>query len=415
MGLLDFFSGSAPEKHEKKADDFVIRRSYGHAKLEYEKALDKINRLPIPKSDYRLFIEDKLQRCKETLAREHRQNGESLVEARCHDDARELFNLALELTKDPHLAADLEKLLESTPPAGQTEAEPFFHEAEPDRHLAEGDDPGSEEEYFTALCNSLEDAEQDEYNSYPDSFRQGFIALNRGDFTTAVTLLAEARNAYPFGTNHITLELATAHLNLGHNEEARKLLEDYLKEHPESLKAYYLMCDIFWESKAFDAATQLLAGCPKGLLESLPVRMLAGETLLRAERYEEAVSFFQELLNQGEWDSTVAQTLARAHEALGQHEKARALYAEIMGACTGCGTRVTPLVKLRFAETSLTCGDFSTKILEIYLGLVQEDPSSRLYYYQRISHIYKLQGNESESLRFAAFAKKLAEEGNQPG
>jgi len=411
MGFLDFFSGGSPEKYEQKADAFVISGSYGDAKIEYEKALDKLDRQPESKPGYNRLIEDKLRHCKEELALEHRQNGAALVEAGCADEARELFYLALELTADLRLTTDIKMLLDSIPTdADEPEAYAFPDDAMPGTGTYEEDDPGSEEEYFTALCNSLEDVERDEYRSYSDTFRQGFIALNRGDFRTAVVLLSEAHDAYPFATNYITLELATAHLNMDDNELARELLENFLNEHPESLKAYYLMCEILWESKAFDAVRELLSNCPEDLSGSLPVKMLAGETLLRSEKYEEAVSFFRELLETAGWNNAVAQALAGAYEALGLNEKARNLYGEIMGSCAGCGAHVDPKVKQRYAETSFETGDFSTKILELYLDLVREDPANRLDYYHRISRIYSLQGNETESRRFSAFAQRLAEE-----
>ncbi len=411
MGFFDFLSGGTPEKYEQKADAFVINGSYGHAKTEYEKALAKLERQTDAKPDYRQGIEDKLRHCKEALALEHKKNGDALVESGCHDDAMELFHLALELTADPELTTDIQERLDNIPdaadkPENYTLPDDIMSDADAD----EAADPGSEDEYFTALCNSLEDAEQNEYRSYPDTFKQGFIALNRGDFNAAVALLSEAHNAYPLAANYITLELATAHLNLGDNEQAHELLASFLKEHPESLKAYYLMCEILWERNAFDAVGQLLSTCPETLLETLPFKMLAGETLLRSERYEEAVSFFREILDTGPWDNTVAQTLARAYEALGRPEKARALYAEIMDACTGCNARVDPVVKLRYAETSFATGDFSTKTLELYLTLARDDQAHRLNCYRRISHIYAQQGNESESRRFAAFAQKLAED-----
>ena len=410
MGFLDFFSGGSPEKYEQKADAFVISGSYGDAKIEYEKALDKLDRQPESKPGYNRLIEDKLRHCKEELALEHRQNGAALVEAGCADEARELFYLALELTADLRLTTDIKMLLDSIPTdADEPEAYALPDDAMPGTGTYEEDDPGSEEEYFTALCNSLEDVERDEYRSYSDTFRQGFIALNRGDFRTAVVLLSEAHDAYPFATNYITLELATAHLNMDDNGRARELLENFLKEHPESLKAYYLMCEILWESKSFDAVRELLSSCPEDLSGSLPVRMLAGETLLRSEKYEEAVSFFRELLETAGWNNTVAHALAGAYEAMGRPEKARSLYAEIMGACTGCGAHVDPMVKQRYAETSFETGDFSTKLLELYLDLIREDPTNRLDYYHRISRIYSLQGNESESRRFSAFAQRLAE------
>lgn len=411
MRLLGFFSGSSPEKYEKRADAFVINKSYGQAKLEYEKALGKLERQAHSKPGYRNHIQAKLRRCKESLAREHRREGQALVEAGCGDQARELFDLALELTEDARLTADVTNLLATIPaPPEQSEAYEYFVPVSPEEDQPETHDPDSDKEYFEALCNSLEDSEREAYLAYPDKFKEGFVALNRGDFSTAVTLLAEAAGAYPFGANYITLELATAHLNRSENDTARTLLESFLQEYPDSLKAHYLMCEILWETGAFDEAQLLLANCPATLAESLSVKMLAGETFTRSKQFPQAADLYKDLLAIHGWDPLVAQALAGTYEAQGLNEPARDLYGEIIGACTGCGSRVDPVVKQRYAETSFAAGDFSTKILELFLDLVQTDPVNRLAYYHRISHIYSLQGNEHESHRFAAFAQRLTEE-----
>ncbi len=407
MRLLGLFSGGSPEKYEKRADTLVINGSYGQAKLAYEKALGKLEGQAHRKPGYRNHIQEKLRRCKESLAREHRKEGQALVEAGCGDEARELFDLALELTADARLAADVTNLLAAIPaPSEQPEAYAYFVPGSPEADQPETRPPDSDEEYFEALCNSLEDAEREAYRTYPDAFKAGFVALNRGDFDTAVTRLAEAAGAYPFGANYITLELATAHLNRGENETARTLLDSFLQEYPDALKAYYLMCEIFWETGAFDEAQRLLANCPATLAESLPVKMLAGETFTRSKQFPQAADLYQELLAIHGWDPLVAQALAGTYEARGLNEPARDLYGEIIGTCTGCGARVDPVVKQRYAETSFASGDHSTKVLELYLDLVREDPSHRIDYYQRISRIYSLQGNNHESRRFAAFAEQ---------
>ena len=138
--------------------------------------------------------------------------------------------------------------------------------------------------------------------------------------------------------------------------------------------------------------------------------MLVGETFKRSRQFEQAADLYQDLLATRGWDPLVGQALAETCEARGRNEQARDLYGEIISACTGCGTRVDPVVKRRYAETSFATGDFSTKILELYLDLVREDPAHRLDYYHRISRIYALQGNTYESQRFAAFAQHLAAE-----
>jgi predicted Zn-dependent protease len=166
------------------------------------------------------------------------------------------------------------------------------------------------------------------------------------------------------------------------------------------------MCEILWEDEAYDAAEQFLVNVPPPLAESLPLQMLVGETRLRAGRAMQAAELYQNLLQVHDWDPVVAQALAGAFEAGGHNDRARGLYGEIIGTCTGCGTRVDPLVKQRFAETSFAAGDYSFEVLELYLELVQADPANRSTYYQRISHIYGHQGNDHEARRFAAFAEQ---------
>jgi len=404
MGLIDLISGGTPQKIEQKADAYVATGAYGQAKIEYEKALARLVRRPEVSPGYRSQLEDKLQRCKESLACDHRREGAALIKAGCPTEARELLDLALELTADANLAADVEALIANIP-TDTDDPETFdFYESATEVPILQ--DTGSDEEYFEALCNALEDEEKAAYRSYPDNFKAGFVALNRGDFDTAVPLLTEAAQAYPFGANYITLELATAHLNQGDHETARTRLEGFIADYPDSLRAYHLMCEILWEAGTFGDALKLLSTCPPSLAELLPTKMLTGETFMRAGQFEQAADFFQHLLADFGWDSQIAQALSGAYEAQGRYAEARNLYGEIMGTCTGCGIQVDPRVKQRYAETSFTTGDHSTKILELYLELVREDPANRQVYYRRISHIYKRQGNDHESRRFASFARQ---------
>ena len=54
------------------------------------------------------------------------------------------------------------------------------------------------------------------------------------------------------------LELATAYLNLEKFDQARELLEPFIRNHPEALPAYQMLCELFWEQKEYDAAESLL-------------------------------------------------------------------------------------------------------------------------------------------------------------
>ncbi|HKI48500.1 MAG TPA: hypothetical protein VKA69_04185, partial [Desulfobacteria bacterium] len=180
----------------------------------------------------------------------------------------------------------------------------------------------------------------------------------------------------------------------------------FLKESPESLRAYPPLCEIYWQSKEFEKAQQLLMNCPESLNDSPVIQLLMGETLFHAGRYHDAESHYLGYLNVHGGDEAIALALAKTFEALGSKEKAKKQYAEIINNCQGCRSPIDPLIKQKYADISLETGDHSGSILELYLALVQEIPENRADYYQKISRIYEINGNADEALRFRSFAEQ---------
>jgi len=150
----------------------------------------------------------------------------------------------------------------------------------------------------------------------------------------------------------------------------------------------------------------LLMNCPEPLRNSPVINLLRGETLFHADRYHDAESHYLDYLDSQGQDEAIALALAKTFEALGSKEKARKQYSEIISRCQGCGSKIDPLIKQKYADISLETGDHSINILELYLGLVQEIPENRTDYYQKISMIYELNGNENEARRFSSFAEQ---------
>ncbi len=408
MKFLKFFSGKTPEAHEEKADAFFNAEAYGPAKIEYEKALDKLEKKGADDVVYIKQIEHKRYQSMEALALEHMRHGEALIETRNPEEAEELLNLALELTKNDALIQEVnEKLQEISSQYLVLETGVLPEISDLQEEVDVPDPRGSDEEVLSALFESLSEEEQAAYRSYGKAFEEGYMALNQGDFKTSVEKLSLAMEDNSSSKTYIPLELATAHMNLGNADEAQSLLENFLSNHPESLKAYHLLCDIFWEKNEFDRAWQLLLSCKRDLSDSLQIFLLKGETLFLAGKPHEAESVYLEYLNTNGWDEHIAQSLGKTYEALGLNDKARELYEEIIGACQGCGSRIDPYVKQRYADTSLETGQHSIKILEIYFDLVHEDPDNRSDYYQKISRIYTLQGNKKEARRYLAMADEF--------
>jgi tetratricopeptide (TPR) repeat protein len=406
MGFFKFLSGKGPEEIEAKGDGFFDVGEYGAAKLEYEKALDKLTDKSTGKPGDIKRIKEKLVRSKEALAHAHRETALSFIETEYWDEAEERLHLALELTQDTRLRGEIEKMLEEIQEQVSEAARQEFSDVylEEDETQISKINP-EEEEHFVALCSTLSDEERRAYYSYGEAFQKGFVALNQGDFESAGSELSRALQENPEDGGYILLELASAYLNLGRQDEARDLLNDFIEEHPDSLKAYAILCEILWERKDFDRALEILDACPREGVDPVAHLLLWGETLFQAERYQEAENLFRGVLQTRGWEENVARSLARVYEAAGSPERARDLYLEIMSNCQSCRRAVDPMIKRRFADIGYEMGDHTVGILELYLSLIQEDPDNRKDYYRKISRIYASMGNENEAGRFRAFAE----------
>ncbi len=414
MGLLNLFSGKNPEDYDLKGDRFAETGAYGKAIVEYERALERLEKTAPWDDGFRQSLRDKIHSCKEALALQHKKSAEDMLEADYNEDAQQYIQLALELTDDPDLISDLEnqqRELEARALEGIQIEEPDVENTDPQE--VQDDQPldgEPDDDYFTALIGTLPEDIQQAYRDYGDAFKKGYLALNQGDFETAAAYLFQALEENPDPQSYIPLELATACLNLGKFEDARQLLEKFVQYQPDALPAYQLLCEIFWETKAFDRADLLLAKLPPELAESVAGYVLRGETFFHAERYKEAKAFYRDFLKTYEWNETIARALAKTHEALNEMANARNIYREIMDACHSCHSRIDPYIKQKYADLSFASGLYTTEVLELYLSLVRDVPGNKADYYQKISRIYAAQDNATEARRFELFAEKADKE-----
>jgi lipopolysaccharide biosynthesis regulator YciM len=409
MSILKLFSGKTPEEHELKGDELFSVDLWGKAKIEYERALDKLEKTTPQNYELKTRLQEKIYQTKEALALGHQQNADDLMESGFYDDARELYILAQELSENPELKKDLEIRLKEL----DFELDRTIKEDQPDLDFAtqeaeEPEIPQQDDEYFRALCGTLPKEVQKNYLSYGNNFKNGYMALNRGDFAVAADYLSRAIQENPSADSYISLELATAYLNLGKHTEAQQLLEAFLESQPQALPAYQLLCEIFWERKAFDQAQALLSSVPEELRESIAVYILKGETLFHAGNFSDAKEFYRNFLATYGWNELVARALAKTHEAMNELANARNVYREIMDQCRSCRTRLDPFIKQRYADLCFDSGMYSTEILELYLSLAQEIPANASDYFEKVSRICTAQGDEGEARRFRAIAEKLA-------
>jgi predicted Zn-dependent protease len=409
MGLLNIFKGKSPQDYEEKGDSYAQFSAWGKAKIEYEKALSKLDEKSLQFHELEKRLKEKILHTKESLAREHKNTAKDMLEAEYYDDARQYISLALELTADAQLITELETLSEEMKQGVSKGIQQEFDEFKVFEDIQE--EPAAAEEmenneYFQALIGRLPDDVQEAYLSYSEDFQAGYTALNQGEFDRAVSRLSKAMEESPDPDSFIPLELATAYVNLEKYNQARPLLEQFLQYHPDALPAYQLLCELLWERSEFDKADTLLSSVPQQLSESVAVHVLRGETLFHAQKYSEAKRFYQDFLKNFGWNESVARALAKTHEALNEMANARKLYREIMAQCQSCHARVDPFVKQKYADLCFSSGLFNTEILELYLSLAQENPTSAAEYYQKISQIYAEQGNNEEAHRFELLSEK---------
>jgi len=416
MSLMKFFSGPTAEKLEARGDIFSAAGQWGQAKQAYERALHKREKTEPPDGRHCRALQEKLRQAQEALAREHYQTARDYHDGGYAEEARETLQLALEMSRNPAFRetltreiADLNNRPESNAAAAPASA------AAPIPHEVEAPTSGhtvSEEEYFQALCHTLPEDVGRVYQSYGEDFVTGYVALNTGDFPTAITHLERALAAASRPESYIPLELATAYVNSGRMEEARELLEPFLVHHPDVLPAYQLLCEIYWAEGNFSRVDALLASLPPELAASRAGMQMKGETLYRAGHFKQARDFYRRFLATHGWHETMALELAKALEALNAFSEARSVYADIMGRCRGCRTRIDPQIKHQYAELSFAEGHRGVDILELYLALARERPDAAALYFDRVSQIYFSQGNEREGERFRAFATRARSENN---
>ncbi len=415
MGLRDFFSARDPEDYEQKADAFSEAGKWGKAKVEYERALGRLEKTSPWDDGYRHSLREKIQRCREALAQEHRQTAADLIEAGHTEDAERYLALALELTEDDRLLEVLEKMRQALAPIESemiqmNPTEPAGLQSTPVEQPMIKD---QDDDHFRALLGTLPDEIEAAYRSYGQSFKSGYLALNRGEFEKAEKYLSRAMEENADPRSYIPLELASACLNMGHYERARGLLEAFLINHPDALPAYQLLCEIFWETNEFELAERLLSSLPAELSQSVAAWLLRGKTFFRAKNYAAAKSLYREFLKTYGWDEAIARQLAKTHEALHEMANARNLYLQIMQQCGSCGVQIDPAIKQKFADLSFASGLNTMEILELYLSLTQEIPENAGAYYEKISRIYESRENHEQARRFGLLAEKFGDKKKQ--
>lgn len=391
MGLLSLFIKS-PEDIEKKGDKLVLDEMYGPARMEYGKALEKLeSKGGSPETLAR--IEEKYAQCGEFLARQHLAEAADLHEAGIDAEAHHLLFLAQKLALEEDTKAKISELLGKLKSSMAQEGEEWEEEAVDET-------PDHDESAFMALCMSLGEEQGDAYMEYGDAFRDGYIALNEGRFEEAEMLLRGALEEEGEGS-YVPLELAAACINTGKGGEAIELLSLFLEHHPGHDQGIELLCHLLAESgDILGAMAKLDAHLETAGEVAISHAILKARFLISVDKKDEADAWLDSRLDDG-WDDHIAYMLATIRKDAGDIASAKKLLETSVGRCSGCGRRPSSFVSLALADLRAEEGDTSSKLIETYLKIAMEDPSVASQAYASVSQIYRSLGNEKEASRYA--------------
>ncbi|GEM_PF-2178152 len=398
MGLFSLFVKS-PEDLEKKGDALVLSEKFGPARTEYAKALEKLAGNEAGQETLLTRIEEKYAGCGESLAKEHLENAGELYESGIDAEAHHLLHLAGQLATEEETKKAIADLLGELSSSMAQEGEEWDDDEEEEEGAYT-----EEDQAFEALCMSLPEEQGDAYVEYCDAFRDGYNALNAGQFAEAEEALDEALAEHG-DSSYVAMELAAACHNLGKNEKAEKLLRTFLAHHPSHTHGVELLCHLYLEEgepqKALTTLDENL-----GAMTNTPVELilLKGRLLSELGDGDAAETWLSGHLD-NQWDDNIAFFLSSIKKEKGDDQEARKLLETSLGRCTGCGKRPPSHIQLTYANLLKEDGDTSVSLIERYLKLAVEDPSTAPYAYQAVSEIYRTKGDNTEADRYAAMVE----------
>ncbi|MFH1156971.1 MAG: hypothetical protein V1793_24510 [Pseudomonadota bacterium] len=404
MGLFSFFS-KKPEQHETTGDSLFARDAFGPAKIEYEKALAILAGNHSHDPELKPRILKKMAGTREALARQHLDRADEYSKEGLEEDALTFYSLALELTGDEDKKQHIQSAIKRIHKRVKL---PLMEEPDEQESLYEEEaDPGDESDIdeFYAICGTYPDEIAEAYQSYGEDFRDGLLALSRGDDAGAVESFELALDQCQEPEHYIALELSRALVHLGQFERAEDLLGQFLSWNPLSLTGISRMCDVYAATERFSLALDLIHTLPPDIQNTRDCRLLEGAMYMGAKDYPGAESVYRRFLSLNDWEDAMARALAATLEAMGRLDEAKATIVSLLSACTGCGRRPRPEDQLFFADISLKTGDYSKKLMDIYHKVAMENPEYAPHCLGQTAKILRHAGETAEATRLEAMAE----------
>ena len=176
MSLFTKLMGGTFESNRDEGDEHFAAGRLGEAKLAYERALRKADKVEGPAVQ---AARDRIAACRLGLARSRVAEADALVEVGDIELAGEKLADAVEICDAPEIAQAVEERKKR-------------YQASIARMLSDEEGEMSEEELIAVIAGTWTDAQADEYAELPDCFRDAVLVAHDGDHAKAVELMERA-------------------------------------------------------------------------------------------------------------------------------------------------------------------------------------------------------------------------------
>lgn len=377
MGFLQKLVGGTFESNREEADGLLAEGLFGEAKMAYERALRKADRVEGAAVQ---AVRDRIAECRIALAKRRIAEADALIEAGDVEQAGERLADALEICDEPGIAAEVD---------GRKRA----YQASIARMLADSEGEMSAEELLAVIAGTWTEAQADEYAALPDAFRDAVLAAHDGDHATAVELMERAiaeadvalagRGEEPdhyYAHLELGLEKARAGLDAAAVEHLRRFVEesDGDEEAAEKrVQALVGLSRILGRLERHDEAEEALAEAARTLPKSYETWMALGVHLRGRGKHEKAIEMLDraiEVMGQLHPNFAVVRELGLTYLAMGNLEEAeRNLFAVIEHAASqSAHEEMDPLAAVPLAK--------------IYEGKGEPDKAANLYRHLAVGH-----------------------------
>jgi tetratricopeptide (TPR) repeat protein len=283
-------------------------------------------------------------------------------------EARHLYTIAEDLLSDKDLIhktrLQIEKIDQQSAPQEEPETDDVFISS------------GSAEEDLEIILSGLPNETEKKYRAFGDTFLNGYLLLNTGEFEAAAEQLEKALTENPHDNSLIHIELANALINTDQADKAEKLLEASIKTSPDSLQGVLILFDLYCDKQEYGKATKLIDHCDPSIRNTVPVKLLKANLLLNQNELSMAEALYNDIMKSHGWNYFAAKALGDILFNSGKFAEAQSAYGKIMDILHSSKNDINTDIRTNYALSALNAGNVSKKILTIFYNLADEDPSN---------------------------------------